>query len=170
MLDMINNKLLTESKVNYKNDNIKCLAELKLNESKVLIHMKICDMPMFNYIIYSITDDIYEDFLDKYCKYLNENDLNDIFFERNIKLYLTDVIELLYRWKKILNGLIVLENLDKTDIFNQYLELIKSEDINTYKKIERKKDDDKKIIMAYEFMLNYLSSSFEELTDIKELL
>lgn len=170
MLDMINNKLLTESKVNYKNDNIKCLAELKLNESKVLIHIKICDMPMFNYIIYSITDDIYEDFLDKYCKYLNENDLNDIFFERNIKLYLTDVIELLYRWKKILNGLIVLENLDKTDIFNQYLELIKSEDINTYKKIERKKDDDKKIIMAYEFMLNYLSSSFEELTDIKELL
>lgn len=170
MLDMINNKLLTESKVNYKNDNIKCLAELKLNESKVLIHMKICDMPMFNYIIYSITDDIYEDFLDKYCKYLNENDLNDIFFERNIKLYLTDVIELLYRWKKILNGLIVLENLDKTDIFNQYLELIKSEDINTYKKIERKKDDDKKIIMAYEFMLNYLSSRFEELTDIKELL
>lgn len=167
---MINNKLLTESKVNYKNDNIKCLAELKLNESKVLIHIKICDMPMFNYIIYSITDDIYEDFLDKYCKYLNENDLNDIFFERNIKLYLTDVIELLYRWKKILNGLIVLENLDKTDIFNQYLELIKSEDINTYKKIERKKDDDKKIIMAYEFMLNYLSSSFEELTDIKELL
>ena len=170
MLDMINNKLLTESKVNYKNDNIKCLAELKLNESKVLIHIKICDMPMFNYIIYSITDDIYEDFLDKYCKYLNENDLNDIFFERNIKLYLTDVIELLYRWKKILNGLIVLENLDKTDIFNQYLELIKFEDINTYKKIERKKDDDKKIIMAYEFMLNYLSSSFEELTDIKELL
>ena len=147
MFKIKRNALFEDNKINYINEyNTKCLVQLE----------------MFKYELGANIEDINDDFLDKYEKYLKDNELlmptEDV---------IKDMLSLVYRWNMIYSMLNVFENIHNEYTFNQCLELLKSKDIEFYNRVIKNKDNfENKVVLVGNYILKDMSDKFEELQGI----